>query len=397
MDRDEALKLLTGGEDRIAEWNRRRSSGEVIPDLSRADLHRADLRWASLGGANFRGANLREANLSMAGLRGANLNGARLIGAHLFYGDLCVADLRRAILIEATLTGANLNLANLRGADLREAHLSEGNLTRADFRLADLTGANLTGANFSEADLRWANLTGGRLVWANLNEARLSKANLSAARCRNTGFADLELSEVIGLESVEHLGPSCLGIGTLIRSNGKIPEVFLKGCGVPDLLIQSFPLLIASMSPSQFYLCFISYNSTDRPLAERLYADLQSKGVRCWCAPEGLKIEEGIRVGIDRSIRVHDKLLLILSENSIHSHWVEKEVETTMVQELRLNRTVLFPICLDDAVMKIDSGWPADIRRSGNIGDFRQWKDHDAYQKSFDRLLRDLRALKESN
>jgi hypothetical protein len=27
-----------------------------------------------------------------------------------------------------------------------------------------------------------------------------------------------------------------------------------------------------------------------------------------------------------------------------------------------------------------------------HIGDFRRWKDHDAYQKSFARLLRDLKA-----
>jgi hypothetical protein len=26
------------------------------------------------------------------------------------------------------------------------------------------------------------------------------------------------------------------------------------------------------------------------------------------------------------------------------------------------------------------------------IGDFRQWKDHDAYQRAFQQLLRDLKA-----
>jgi hypothetical protein len=37
-------------------------------------------------------------------------------------------------------------------------------------------------------------------------------------------------------------------------------------------------------------------------------------------------------------------------------------------------------------------GWAADIRRQRHIGDFRQWKDRDAYQKAFNRLLRDLKA-----
>ncbi len=37
MDRDEALKLLRGGEDGVKEWNRRRKKGEAIPILSGAD------------------------------------------------------------------------------------------------------------------------------------------------------------------------------------------------------------------------------------------------------------------------------------------------------------------------------------------------------------------------
>jgi hypothetical protein len=54
--------------------------------------------------------------------------------------------------------------------------------------------------------------------------------------------------------------------------------------------------------------------------------------------------------------------------------------------------TVLFPIRLDNAVMKSKLGWAADIKRSRHIGDFTKWKDHDSYQKAFDRLLRDLKA-----
>ena len=152
------------------------------------------------------------------------------------------------------------------------------------------------------------------------------------------------------------------------------------------------PSIMVVMQPIQFYSCFISYSSKDQPFAERLYADLQGKGVRCWYAPEDLKIGEKIRVGIDESIRIHDKLLLVLSKNSVASDWVEKEVETAMEKERQQKRVVLFPIRLDDAVMKIETGWPADIRRSRNIGDFKKWKAHGAYQKAFERLLRDLKA-----
>ena len=38
--------------------------------------------------------------------------------------------------------------------------------------------------------------------------------------------------------------------------------------------------------------------------------------------------------------------------------------------------------------------WADDIRRTRHIGDFTRWKEHDAYQKALDRLLRAFRVAK---
>ena len=192
-----------------------------------------------------------------------------------------------------------------------------------------------------------------------------------------------------GLESVIHHTYSVLDHRTIIRS-GALPLKFLRGCGLPETLIDYFPSILND--PIQFYSCFISYASKEHEFAERLYADLQNKGVRCWFAPEDLKIGERIRPRIDESIRLHDKLLLVLSKTSIISQWVEQEVETALARERELNRPVLFPIRTDDEIMTIRTGWPALVRNSRHIGDFRPWKDHDSYQKSSARLLRDLKT-----
>ena len=93
---------------------------------------------------------------------------------------------------------------------------------------------------------------------------------------------------------------------------------------------------------------------------------------------------------MDESIYVYDRLLLILSGYSVKSRWVQKEVETAFEREGREDRTILFPIRIDEAVMHSTVGWAADIRRQRHIGDFRQWKNHDAYQQALNRLLRDL-------
>jgi hypothetical protein len=245
-----------------------------------------------------------------------------------------------------------------------------------------LHGANLIRANLINADLTDANLSYVDLTDANLNEADLMY----------TVFGYVDLSTVKGLETVKHHAASSIGIDTIIRSQGKIPEVFLKGAGVPDSIIEAIPSLVGSLKPIDFYSCFISYSNKDQDFAERLYADLQAKGVRCWLDKEDLKIGEKFRPRIDEAIRQHDKLLLVLSQYSVRSSWVETEVETALEKERRYKKLVLFPIRLDEAIIRTRQARAAAIRRQRHIGDFMCWKDHDAYKKAFTRLLRDLKA-----
>jgi len=114
--------------------------------------------------------------------------------------------------------------------------------------------------------------------------------------------------------------------------------------------------------------------------------------VRCWFAAEDLKIGEKFQDRIEESIRWHDKLLLVLSESSIESPWVESEVQAARERERKSNRLVLFPIRLDKAVMETSKAWAAEIRRTRHIGEFGQWGEPDSYKKALDRLLRDLKA-----
>ena len=244
------------------------------------------------------------------------------------------------------------------------------------------------------ADLRKANLRKAVLRNAVLRGASLDNSIFGEAFVWDTAFINIDLSQVRGLESVLHKGPSTIGIDTIYKSKGKIPDSFLRGCGVPEDFIKLIPSLVSQ--PFQFYSCFISYSSHDDDFARRLHADLRESKVGVWFAPEDMKIGDKIRDRLDQTIRMHDKLLLILSRDSIESDWVEKEVETAFEKERRNpGKTVLFPIMLDDAVMDTDKAWAADIRRTRHIGDFRDWKNHDSYKKNFDRLMRDLKASEE--
>lgn len=342
MANAEHLAILRQG---VAAWNQWRAEHpDVRPDLSGASLSGADLpKWD---------------------LAGADLSGAGLSGADLRAADLSEADLSGANLVEADLTGARLVRAELRGAELFRANLFE----------ADLTGADLTGTH---------------LFVANLARADLREADVSKAQFGFTVLGDNDLSGTKGLDTADHSGPSTIGIDTIQRSGGKIPEAFLRGAGVPDNWIVYFGSRVGQ--PIQFYSCFISYSTKDQEFAHRLYADLQAKGVRCWFALDDLKIGDRFRQRIHESIRDYDKLMVVLSANSIYSEWVEREVETAFEKERKQKTTVLFPIRLDDEVMNTNQAWAADIR-TRHIGDFTKWKDHGSYKEAFDRLLRDLKA-----
>jgi hypothetical protein len=145
-------------------------------------------------------------------LRGADLSGRALIRIH--FRDV---DLREAILSKADLRGSGLGGAKLDHADLRGT---------------DLRGANLRGASLVGADLRGADLTEARLC-----ETSLDGANFGEATVGQTEFGDIDLSPALGLETVKHWAGSTLGIDTIFRSKGIIPDAFLRGVGVPESFI----------------------------------------------------------------------------------------------------------------------------------------------------------------
>ncbi len=245
-----------------------------------------------------------------------------------------------------------------------------------------------------------ANLTLANLNGANLSGANLSGADLSGVRIAATTFGNNDLSKVNGLDTVRHSGPSTIGIDTLYRSGGKIPDVFLHSCGVPDTLIEYLPSLFGAQQAIQFYSCFISYSSKDAGFAKRLHARMRAEHLRVWFAPEDIKGGEKIKEQIDRAIQLHDRLLIVLSENSLNSEWVKTEIRRARNVELKEQRRKLFPIRLvsyaalrDWECFDADDGEDLAVEvREYFTPDFSAWKDHDAFERAFAKLLRDLRA-----
>ncbi len=192
--------------------------------------------------------------------------------------------------------------------------------------------------------------------------------------------------------------PPRSAVDTIYRSQGKIPEVFLRGAGLPDEFIAYIGSLVGR--PIQFYSCFISYSGKDQEFADRLHEGLQNKGVRCWFAPHDVKAGEKLHEQIGEAIRLHDKLLLILSEHSMNSEWVKTEIFNAREREVAEKKRKLFPVrlCPSKLCMTGNASMPKQVRiwrgryAEYFIPDFADWKDHDSYQNGFERLLKDLKS-----
>lgn len=290
--------------------------------------------------------------------------------------------------IKPDLSGIDLNFQSLRGVDFHDVDLSEANLEGAHLDAADFSRANLSYTNLRFVFARNAHFNEASLGFTNFSDAQLDGADFDRASLTGTYFLFNDLSKVRGLERARYLGHSSVSIDTIYNSEAKLPLPFLRGIGLPDKFVD----FVTSINPEEarYQSCFLSYSVNDEPFAERLRADLQEKGVRCWYAPKDLSTGARIRQTLDQEIRMHDKLLLVLSATSITSLWVEHEVESALDRESAEGRTILFPIRVDDKIMSIDEGWPALVRRTRNIGDFRDWQNYEKYSQALQKLLADL-------
>lgn len=338
MANDEHVELLKAG--RI-EWNAwRLNSPDVYPDLQDADLSKLKLK----------GYDLQRANMVNANMFGANLQDANLTGAFLLF----------ARPFAALLSGANFSHAHLGSADLRKAMLSRTIFYRT----------NLDRTVFSEAEF-------GATV-----------------------ICDVDLSTAIGLDGTTHMGPSSVSIDTILRSRGSIPRTFLMGAGVPSDIADTLLEARAMTREYAFDSIFICHSSKDAQFVSRLHGDLQKRGVPCWFAPANMKGGMKVFDQIDEAITRHNRLLLVLSDESMQSEWVKTELRKARQKELADGHRVLFPIRLVDMEVirswrVIDSDTGADI--AGEvceyfIPDFTGWADEETYSAALNRLLSDLES-----
>ncbi len=297
-------------------------------------------------------------------LEGANLAECQLVGV----------DFSGARLLWANLSNANLQKANLRGA-----HISSANLNGADLRMANLSTSRIHKANFSNA----------LLLWFDFRSAYLARTNLSNAVLWETVFINTDLTEVKGLDTCVHNGPSSVDHRTISNSAG-IPKFFLLACGIPNSLANC--MLSLSLASSSYSTSFISYSSANYDFVHKLYLDLLNAGVNSWL--DSKELVPGVRIldAISNAVERQERLILVCSKDAINSEWVEDEITKAFAEERKRKKDIVIPIRVDDSILKTKEPWAQKLKDSRYIGDFCEWRNSNQYKESFNKLLAGLRC-----
>jgi len=228
--------------------------------------------------------------------------------------------------------------------------------------------------------------------------ARLEDTDFARAIVGYNVFALTSLKTARGLDACVHRFPNSIDYQTL-RASGPLPEVFLRGCGLPDDYIKFLPSFCNQ--PFEFYSCFISYSHADKSFARRLHDALQGRGIRCWLDEHQLVPGEHIHRAVDEGIRLWDKVMLCCSEASLRSWWVDNEMQKALMKEEQLSKergkTVfgIIPLNLDGYIFGEEwkNDWKWQHVNSRMAADFTGWeKDNGKFEEQVERVVKALRA-----
>lgn len=363
MANAEHLKILKEGVERWNEWIKEMDN--KYPEQEETYVFEADISEANLSGVDLSHYNLSNANLTNADLSNSNLSGATL---------------QHVKLIQANMHRANLQQVNLFGANLSNAIL-----TNTDLSFSNLTQTKLSNTNLSGANLNFVDLT-----YSSLDETKFDKCIIG-----NTKFGFLDLSTCKGLDSVYAYSECSIDFRTLLVSKN-LPKSFLLKIGLPELLIEYLPDFFPDEG-IRLYSVFLSHSWANKPFAHKLYEALIARGVKVFFDEKKLKPGDDIFNSLSRGIELYDKTILVCSEDSLNSWWVDQELELVFEKERKLQKEVgektglLIPIRIDD---HIDT-WPNGKRmaiKQRIIGDFRNWQDDTAFEKALNDLIHALNA-----
>jgi hypothetical protein len=95
-------------------------------------------------------------------------------------------------------------------------------------------------------------------------------------------------------------------------------------------------------------IAFISHSSKDKPIIRQLASDLTKDGISVWLDEQMIRVGDSIIEKIGQGLAQSDYFLIALSDNSVKSEWVKREMNQALITEIEKRKTKVLPIKLSD-------------------------------------------------
>lgn len=374
--------------DRVLLESIRESNGGIWNQWKeKQGSNKIELKALSITNENLEGYNFSETTFTRTEVTDCVVNGD-------FYGAIFVdSDFSRTRFVDS-----NFRNTNARNCKFISSFLEKIKLEKSQWDNVNFLGSKILKSNFWLSHFDKCIFVGAKFDRVNLCEAQLVQNDFENAEFSECEIGPTKLFEnnfynVSGLDQFYHRSTSSIDVRTVMNPNFELPNTFLRGIGIPNVLLDYLPSLKASNNPLQFYSCFISYSHQDEEFARKLYSRLRDSDISVWFAPEDLRGGEKLHQQIDEAIKIYDKLLVILSPNSIKSDWVQEEILKARKKELKSGKRTLFPLRLGS--ISIVEDWQffdggrdmAREIREYYIPDFSKWSDESKFIPEFKKLV----------
>lgn len=354
-----------------------------------------DFSGYDLSGENFDGFELDGFSLLLSGV---NFQGSSFEGAKISRTNLIGSNFQQANLIDATFESCIMIGVDLYNANCEGTKFFGGTLEEACLVNTDLSNSILIGVDFNKALFFNTTFYGSGLgMLRNLDKVEFAEVPENAKSFFPSDFSPVKLD----IRCIEITAEMQSKFGTnkeLETTSTKDFIDFLKRNKIGTKFIKAY-LSMTEPDEDDFQSVFISYSTSDQAFADTLYKELRKSGVQTWYAPKNMLGGKTIYEQVRTAIQSSDRVLLVLSENSIKSKWVSTEINHAYSLEQNGLKKVLFPVSIVkyDTIKEwflFDSDEGIDLAkyiRSYFVPDFSNWQSRTSFKSSFIKLLQALR------
>jgi hypothetical protein len=102
------------------------------------------------------------------------------------------------------------------------------------------------------------------------------------------------------------------------------------------------------MKPTTQSRVFISHSSKDKPFVRKLVTELKKHQLNVWFDEQEINVGDSIVSRISGGLRDADYLVVVLSESSVASPWVQAELNSALMDQISGQGTAVLPVLIEN-------------------------------------------------